>query len=130
MEMESVLFQSRFASLPKSAASRSAIAGTFTEERKESATIFLVEMHRVAQAFFTKQLEGTAEGKVARAIWKIAPEQSGDRSIWNWVCPSGGDVCCVAKAKYRKLLVESGFVSPIKAVACSIAPAALRSHRQ
>ena len=38
------------------------------EERKENQQrTALVEMHRVAQTFFTKQLEGTAEGKVARA---------------------------------------------------------------
>jgi len=42
--------------------------GAFAEERKENQQrTVLVEMHREAQTFFVKQLEGTLEGKAARA---------------------------------------------------------------
>jgi len=85
------------------------------EERKENQQrSVLVEMHRVAQAFFTKQLEGTAEGRVARAylddrgLNKVVIDQFGIG-----YAPSGGDVLLRAlKQKYpEKLLVESGLVS-------------------
>jgi DNA primase len=85
------------------------------EERKENQQrAALVEMHRVAQAFFTKQLEGTAEGKVARAyledrgLEKTAIDQFGIG-----YAPSGGDLLLRSlKQKYsEKLLVESGLVS-------------------
>jgi DNA primase len=85
------------------------------EERKENQQrTALVEMHRMAQAFFTKQLEGTAEGKVARAYLE-------DRGLNKAVidqfgigyAPSGGDSLLRSlKSKYpEKLLVESGLVS-------------------
>jgi DNA primase len=85
------------------------------EERKENQQrTALVEMHRVAQAFFTKQIEGTAEGKVARAYLE-------DRGLNKTVidqfgigyAPSGGDALLRSlKQKYpEKLLVESGLVS-------------------
>jgi DNA primase len=85
------------------------------EERKENQQrTALVEMHRVAQAFFVKQLESTAEGKVARAyledrgLGKEAVEQFGIGYT-----PSGGDALVrFLKTKYPdKLLVESGLVS-------------------
>jgi len=85
------------------------------EERKENQQrTALVEMHRVAQAFFTKQLESTAEGKVARAyledrgLAKDAIDQFGIG-----YAPSGGDLLLRSlKQKYpEKLLVESGLVS-------------------
>src|ERR1700733_1917725 len=85
------------------------------EERKENQQrTALVEMHRVAQAFFTKQLESTAEGKVARAyledrgLEKTAIDQFGIG-----YAPSGGDLLLRSlKQKYpEKLLVESGLVS-------------------
>ena len=85
------------------------------EERKENQQrAALVEMHRVAQAFFTNQLEGTAEGKVARAyledrgLEKTAIDQFGIG-----YAPSGGDLLLRSlKQKYpEKLLVESGLVS-------------------
>jgi DNA primase len=85
------------------------------EERKENQQrAALVEMHRVAQTFFTKHLESTAEGKVARAyledrgLDKAAIDQFGIG-----YAPSGGDVLLRAfKQKYpEKLLVESGLVS-------------------
>jgi DNA primase len=85
------------------------------EERKENQQrSALVEMHRVAQAFFTNQLEGTAEGKVARAyledrgLDKAAIDQFGIG-----YAPTGGDALLRSlKQKYpEKLLVESGLVS-------------------
>jgi DNA primase len=85
------------------------------EERKENQQrAALVEMHRVAQAFFTNQLEGTAEGKVARAyledrgLDKAAIDQFGIG-----YAPTGGDALLRSlKQKYpEKLLVESGLVS-------------------
>jgi DNA primase len=85
------------------------------EERKENQQrTALVEMHRVAQAFFTKQLEGTAEGRVARAyledrgLDKAAIDQFGVG-----YAPSGGDVLLRSlKQKYpEKLLIESGLIS-------------------
>src|ERR1700723_2413884 len=85
------------------------------EERKENQQrAALVEMHRVAQAFFTKQLESTPEGKVARAyledrgLEKTAIDQFGIG-----YAPSGGDLLLRSlKQKYpEKLLVESGLVS-------------------
>jgi DNA primase len=85
------------------------------EERKENQQrTALVEMHRVAQTFFTNQLEGTAEGRVARAyledrgLDKAAIDQFGIG-----YSPSGGDALLRSlKQKYpEKLLVESGLVS-------------------
>jgi DNA primase len=85
------------------------------EERKENQQrAALVEMHRVAQTFFTKHLESTPEGKVARAyledrgLDKAAIDQFGIG-----YAPSGGDVLLRSlKQKYpENLLVESGLVS-------------------
>jgi DNA primase len=85
------------------------------EERKENQqrSVF-VEMHREAQTFFVKQIEGTLEGKAARAYL-------GDRGLdmdaiarfGIGYAPSGGDALLRhLKAKYNeKLLVESGLVS-------------------
>jgi len=74
----------------------------------------LVEMHREAQTLFEKQLQGTAEGKLARAyledrgLDKAAIERFGIG-----YAPSGGDVLLHhMKGKYaEKLLAESGLVS-------------------
>ncbi len=85
------------------------------EERKENQQrALLVEMHREAQTFFVKQLEGTLEGKAARAYLQ-------DRGLDNdtiarfeiGYTPSGGDALLrFLKQKYpEKLLVESGLVS-------------------
>jgi DNA primase len=85
------------------------------EERKENQQrALLVEMHREAQTFFVKQLEGTLEGKAARAYLE-------DRGLDNdtiarfgiGYTPSGGDALLrFLKQKYpEKLLVESGLVS-------------------
>src|ERR1700689_895311 len=85
------------------------------EERKENQQrTLLIEMHRVAQAFFAKNLENTSEGKVARAyledrgLTKAIIEQFGIG-----YAPSGGDILLrQLKTKYPdKLLVESGLIS-------------------
>jgi DNA primase len=85
------------------------------EERKENQQrSVLVEMHREAQTFFVKQLEGTLEGKAARAyledrgLNKDAIERFGIG-----YAPSGGDsLLRHLKPKYSdKLLVDSGLVS-------------------
>ena len=85
------------------------------EERKENQQrTVLVEMHREAQSYFVKQLEGTLEGKAARAYLE-------DRGLDKDViarfgigyAPSGGDLLLRhLKSKYpEKLLVESGLIS-------------------
>jgi DNA primase len=85
------------------------------EERQENQQrTALVEMHREAQAFFTKQISGTLEGKAARAYLE-------DRGIDNKTidrfgigyAPSDGDALLrLLKQKYpEKLLVESGLIS-------------------
>src|SRR5690242_1445863 len=85
------------------------------EERKENQQrATLVEMHREAQTFFVKQLEGTPEGKAARAyledrgLDKDATERFGIG-----YAPSGGDALLRhLKSKYNeKLLAESGLAS-------------------
>jgi DNA primase len=85
------------------------------EERRENqARTLLIEMHRVAQTFFAKNLENTSEGKVARAyledrgLNKAVIEQFGIG-----YAPSGGDILLrQLKTKYPdKLLVESGLIS-------------------
>src|SRR5260370_2956546 len=85
------------------------------EERKENQQrSVLVEMHREAQSFFVKQLEGTLEGKAARAYLE-------DRGLDNdaisqfgiGYAPSDGDALPrPLKSKYNaKMVVESGLVS-------------------
>src|SRR5271154_6238954 len=86
------------------------------EERRENQQRTLIlEMHRTAQAFFTKQLESTAEGRVARAyledrgLDKQVIEQFGIGYV-----PSGGDaILRLLRPKYKndQLLVDSGLVS-------------------
>jgi DNA primase len=85
------------------------------EEKKENQQrAALVEMHREAQAFFVKQLESTAEGKLARAYLE---DRGLDKDTLErfgiGYAPSGGDALLrFLKAKYPdKLLVESGLVS-------------------
>src|SRR5271163_138210 len=85
------------------------------EERQENQQrAALVEMHREAQTFFTKQISGTLEGKAARAYLE-------DRGLDNKAidrfgigyAPSDGDALFrMLKQKYpEKLLVESGLIS-------------------
>jgi DNA primase len=84
------------------------------EHTQSNVRTTLVEMHREAQTFFTKQLQGTAEGKLARAyledrgLDRVTIERFGIG-----YAPSGGDVLLRhLKGKYaEKLLAESGLVS-------------------
>src|ERR1700747_359769 len=85
------------------------------EERKENQLrAVLVEMHREAQTFFVKQLEGTLEGKAARAYLE---DRGLDRDTVSrfgiGYAPSGGDLLLRhLKSKYpEKTLVESGLIS-------------------
>jgi DNA primase len=85
------------------------------EERKDNQQrAVLVEMHREAQSFFVKQLEGTLEGKAARAYLEdrgLDKETISQFGIG--YAPSGGDMLLRhLKIKYNeKLLIESGLIS-------------------
>src|SRR5499433_1156931 len=85
------------------------------EERKENQQrAVLVEMHREAQSFFVKQLEGTLEGKAARAYLEDRGLDKDAISRFGiGYAPSGGDVLLRhLKSKYpEKFLVESGLIS-------------------
>ncbi len=85
------------------------------EERKENQQrSVLVEMHREAQMFFVKQLEGTLEGKAARAYLEDRGLDKDTITRFGiGYAPSGGDALLRhLKPKYNeKLLVESGLVS-------------------
>jgi DNA primase len=85
------------------------------EERRENQQrAVLVEMHREAQSFFVKQIQGTQEGKVARAYLE---DRGIDKATMDrfgiGYAPSGGDFLLRNfKAKYLdKLLAESGLIS-------------------
>jgi len=85
------------------------------EERRENQQrSVLVEIHREAQSWFVKQLEGTLEGKAARAYLE---DRGLDRDTITrfgiGYAPSGGDLLLRAlKPKYpEKILVESGLIS-------------------
>jgi len=85
------------------------------EERKENQQrTVLVEMHREAQTFFVKQLEGTLEGKAARAYLE---DRGLDKDVLArfgiGYAPSGGDLLLRhLKSKYaEKFLGESGLIS-------------------
>src|SRR6266576_659630 len=85
------------------------------EERKENQQrAVLVDIHREAQTFFLEQLEGTLEGKAARAYLEdrgLDKETIARFGIG--YAPSGGDsLLRHLKPKYNdKLLVDSGVVS-------------------
>jgi DNA primase len=85
------------------------------EERKENQQrSVLVEMHREAQTFYVKQLEGTLEGKAARAYLEDRGLDKDTISRFGiGYAPSGGDALLRSvKSKYsEKLLVDSGLVS-------------------
>ena len=85
------------------------------EERKENQPrAVLVEMHREAQSYFVKQLEGTLEGKAARAYLEDRGLDKDTISRFGiGYAPSGGDLLLRhLKIKYsEKLLVESGLIS-------------------
>jgi DNA primase len=84
------------------------------ERTQSSVRATLVEMHREAQTFFVNQLQGTAEGKLARAYLE---DRGLDKATMDrfgiGYAPSGGDVLLRhLKGKYaEKLLAESGLVS-------------------
>jgi DNA primase len=85
------------------------------EERKEqNQRTALVEMHKEAAAFFARQLQGTAEGKVARGY--LADRGLDDEAIARFgigYAPSGGDVLLRhLRAKYPEALLDvSGLTS-------------------
>jgi DNA primase len=84
------------------------------ERTQSSVRATLVEMHREAQTFFVNQLQGTAEGKLARAYLE---DRGLDKATMDrfgiGYAPSGGDLLLRhLKGKYaEKLLPESGLVS-------------------
>jgi DNA primase len=85
------------------------------EERRENQQrAVLTEMHREAQTFFVKQLQGTLEGKAARAYLE---DRGMDKATMErfgiGYAPSGGDMLLRNfKAKYPdKVLAESGLIS-------------------
>jgi DNA primase len=84
------------------------------ERTQNSVRATLTEMHREAQTFFVKQLQGTAEGKLARAYLEDRglDKETAERFGIGYA-PSGGDVLLrQLKGKYAgKLLPESGLVS-------------------
>jgi DNA primase len=85
------------------------------EERRENQQRgVLVEIHREAQTYFVKQLEGTLEGKAARAYLEDRGlERDTIMRFGIGYAPSGGDLLLRhLKPKYpEKTLVESGLVS-------------------
>src|SRR6202140_4725665 len=85
------------------------------EERKENQQRgLLVELHREAQTFFVKQLEGTLEGKAA---WAYLEDRGLDKDtiarFGIGYAPSGGDALLrhLKHKSNEKLLAESGLVS-------------------
>src|SRR5579859_5654227 len=85
------------------------------QERKQNqARSAFVEMHREAQTFFVKQLEGTPEGKLARAYLEDRGlDKATIERFGVGYAPSGGDALLrFLKQKYsEKLLAESGLIS-------------------
>ena len=85
------------------------------EERRENQQrAALIEIHKEAQSFFSRQLESTPEGRAARAYLE---DRGLDREAITrfglGYAPSGGDTLLrLLKSKYaEKLLAESGLVS-------------------
>jgi len=84
------------------------------EHKENQQRTVLVEMHREAQTFFVKQLEGTLEGKAARAYLEDRGLDKDTIARFGiGYAPSGGDLLLRhLKSKYsEKLLVDSGLVS-------------------
>src|ERR1700732_3800741 len=84
------------------------------ERTQSSVRATLVEMHREAQTFFSNQLQGTAEGKLARAYLEDRGlDKATIERFGIGYAPSGGDVLLrFLKQKYsEKLLAESGLIS-------------------
>jgi DNA primase len=85
------------------------------EERRENQQrAALIEMHREAQSFFVKQLEATAEGKLARAYLEDrGVDKATIERFGIGYAPSGGETLLrQLKQKYgEKLLPSSGLIS-------------------
>src|SRR5271168_4212249 len=85
------------------------------EERKENQQrAVLVEMHREAQTFFVKQLEGTLEGKAARAYLEDRGlDKDAIARFGIDYTPGGGDALLrFLRSKYKEnFLAESGLIS-------------------
>jgi DNA primase len=85
------------------------------EEHKENQQrAVLLEIHREAQTFFVKQLEGTLEGKAARAYLEDRGLDKDALSRFGiGYAPSGGDLLLRHfRGKYpEKTLAESGLIS-------------------
>jgi DNA primase len=84
------------------------------ERTQSTVRTTLVEMHREAQTFFVKQLQGTAEGKLSRAYLEDRGlDKATIERFGIGYAPSGGDALVRhLKGKYtEKLLVESGLAS-------------------
>jgi len=84
------------------------------ERAQSSVRTTLVEIHGEAQTFFVKQLQGTAEGKLARAYLEDRGlDKTTTERFGIGYAPSGGDTLLRhMKGKYaEKLLAESGLVS-------------------
>lgn len=84
------------------------------ERREQQQRSTLVEMHREAAAFFARQLEGTAEGKVARGyLADRGLDADGIARFGLGYAPSGGEALVRHfKTKYpEKLLDVSGLAS-------------------
>lgn len=84
------------------------------EQREDQQRSALVEMHREAQAFFSRQLQTTAEGKLARAYLEDRGlDQSAIDRFGIGYAPSGGDLLLrFLKPKYsEKLIAASGLIS-------------------
>jgi len=84
------------------------------EKRENQQRSTLVEMHREAQAFFVKQLQTAAEGKLARAYLEDRglDQQAIDRFAIGYAPSSGDALLRFLKAKYNeKLIADSGLVS-------------------
>jgi DNA primase len=85
------------------------------EERKENQQrAVLVEIHREAQTFFVKQLEGTLEGKAARAYLEDRGLDKDTIARFGiGYTPSGGDALLrFLRPKYKEnMLADSGLIS-------------------
>src|SRR6201982_3289350 len=83
------------------------------EQRENQQRTVLVEMHREAQTFFVKQLEGTPEGKAARAYLEDRGLDKDTIARFGiGYAPSGGDsLLRHFRGKYpEKTLLESGLI--------------------
>src|SRR6201988_968382 len=84
------------------------------EHRENQQRTTLVEIHREAQSYFVKQLEGTLEGKAARAYLEDRGLDKDTIARFGiGYAPSGGDLLLRHfRGKYpEKTLLESGLIS-------------------